>query len=59
MKIVNVPNMDIKVNFVKDIVQKNLITLEYVRSENNVVDIFTKALMSCKHVNLRNKLGIM
>lgn len=52
-------HIDIKVHFIKDIVEKDMIKLFYVRSEDNIADIFTKALGSVKHVRFTNLLGLL
>lgn len=51
-------HIDIKMHFIKDIVSKGLIKVNYVPTDENVADIFTKALCSEKFVNLRYRLCI-
>lgn len=52
-------HIDIKAHFIKDVMQKELMKVKYVRSEENVADMFTKSLASCKYVNFRINLGIL
>lgn len=49
-------HIDIKVHFIKDIVAKNLISVKYMDTKENVADIFTKALCSVKFNYFRSKL---
>lgn len=51
-------HIDIKIHFIKDIVQKGLIKVKYVKSENNVADIFTKSVVAYKFIGLRKMLKI-
>lgn len=51
-------HIDIRVNFVKDVVLKNELNVMYVKSEENAADIFTKALPVSKFKMLRDMLNI-
>lgn len=51
-------HVDIKYNFVKDLVQTKRIDLKYVSSENQIADIMTKGLCNNKFCNFRNLLCI-
>jgi hypothetical protein len=44
-------HIDIQHHFIRDLVEKNIVTLEHVTSEEQIADIFTKALMQS---NLRS-----
>lgn len=49
-------HIDIKFHFIKDIVSKNLISIEYVNTAANIADIFTKALNNYKFTSFRSQL---
>ena len=50
--------IDIRHHFIKDLVEEKVVTLEHVDIEEQVADIFTKALDAKQFENLRGKLGI-
>lgn len=52
-------HIDIKVHYIKDIVSKGLIMLEYVSTNQNKADILTKALSKDKHKYFCNSLGLL
>lgn len=47
-------HIDIKFHFIKDLLAKNVITLEHVRSDQNVADMLTKPLCKTKFEIFRN-----
>lgn len=49
-------HIDIKVHFIKDIVCKQLINVKYIKSEENIADIMTKALSLNKFNYFKNML---
>jgi hypothetical protein len=49
---------DIRHHFIRDLVEDNIVTLEHVATENQLADIFTKALDANRFEALRGKLGI-
>jgi hypothetical protein len=51
-------HIDIRHHFIRDLVEDNIVTLEHVATENQLTDIFTKALDASKFEMLRGKLGI-
>lgn len=51
-------HIDIKAHFIKDIIAKNITTLGYVPTHENVADIFTKATNYNSFIKFRDKLGI-
>lgn len=51
-------HIDIKDNFVKEKYYKNIISLNYVHTDNQYADIFTKALPKDKFRFLRNNIGM-
>lgn len=52
-------HIDIRVHYVREIYNKNLITLQYVPTDDNISDIFTKNLNKQKHVGLSQQLGLL
>jgi hypothetical protein len=51
-------HIDIRHHFIRDLVEDNVITLEHVNTEEQIADIFTKALDLKKFEKLRGMLGI-
>jgi len=51
-------HIDIKVQFVKDIVSKGKIKLDYISTNDNVADMFTKSLSYEKFKFFRDKLNV-
>ena len=51
-------HIDIRHHFIRDLVEDNIVTLEHVATENQLADIFTKALDANRFEVLRGKLGI-
>lgn len=51
-------HIDIKVHFIKDVVNKNLVKLKYVQSNENRADVLTKSLSKLKHDYLCMQLGL-
>lgn len=51
-------HIDIKAHFIKDIIAKNITTLGYIPTHENVADIFTKATNYNSFIKFRDKLGI-
>ena len=45
-------------HYLRDMVQKGAIRLQYVLTEEQIVDIFTKPLPVVKFVYFRDKLGM-
>jgi len=51
-------DIDTQYHFLRDQVRKNMIKLEYCRSEDQIVDIFTKPLKINAFIKLRDLLGM-
>jgi hypothetical protein len=51
-------HIDIRHHFIRDLVEENIVTLEHVATEEQIADIFTKALYAKQFEYLRGKLGI-
>lgn len=52
-------HIDIKMHFIKDLVDKKILDISYVSTENNLSDLFTK-IMSCEKLNyIRSSLNIV
>ena len=49
-------HVDIRVHYIREIVKKNKINLNYVKSENNIADGFTKYLNGTLMDKFRNSL---
>eukprot|EP00253_Pinus_taeda_P032189 PITA_32189 len=52
-------HIEIKYHFIRDYVQKGVIKLEYISTNEQVADIFTKALPRGKHVYFSDKMGVV
>eukprot|EP00253_Pinus_taeda_P016698 PITA_16698 len=46
-------------HFIRDYFQKGVVKLEYISTDEQVVDILTKALPRGKHVYFRDKMGVV
>ncbi|CAJ2665853.1 unnamed protein product [Trifolium pratense] len=51
-------HIDIRHHFIRELVEEKIVTLEHIASEEQLADIFTKALDASQFENLRGKLGI-
>ena len=52
-------HIEIRHHFLKDHAQKRDITLEFVITENQLANIFTKPLNDDQFVNIRRQLGVI
>jgi Reverse transcriptase (RNA-dependent DNA polymerase) len=52
-------HIDIKVHFIRDLVAKSKVKLEYISTDLQVADILTKSLARAKFEQLRNLLGLV
>ena len=51
-------HIDIRHHFIRELVERNALTLEYVETANQLADIFTKSLDSIRFDSLRKSLGV-
>jgi len=49
-------HMDIRLHYVRELVKNNKIILKYVKSQNNLIDSFTKYLNGSSMDKFRNSL---
>jgi len=52
-------NIEIKHHFIRDHVQKGDYEIQFVKTENQLVDLFTKPLARDRFDKLRTELGIL
>ena len=52
-------NISIKYHFIRDWLQKGVVKLEYISTDEQVADILTKSLPRGKHVHFRDKMGVV
>ena len=52
-------NIKIKYHYIWDIVQRGAVKLQYVPTEEHVVDVMTKPLSHVKYEHFRDKLGVV
>ena len=48
-----------KFHFIRDVIQEGIIDQQFCKSEEQLADIFTKALAKDRFCNLRDKLGVI
>jgi hypothetical protein len=51
--------IEIRYHYVRDIVQKNILSIQYVPTTEQTTDILTKPLSLTKFVYFRDKLGVV
>lgn len=51
-------HIDIKYNFIKEKYHDNIISLNYVHTNNQYADVFTKALSKDKFIFMRKSIGM-
>lgn len=49
-------HIDIRFHYIREMIEKDLINLKYIRTDENIADIFTKALGRNKHEKFTNEL---
>jgi hypothetical protein len=51
-------HIEMRYHYVRDMVQKNILSIQYVSTSEQTVDILTKPLSLTKFVYFRDKLGV-
>ena len=52
-------HIDIRYHFIKDYVQKGVVKLEYISTDEQVANVLTKSLLRGKHVHFKDKMGVV
>ena len=52
-------HIEIRYHFIRDYVQRGVVTLQYISTDEQVADILTKSLGRGKFVFFRDKLGVV
>ena len=52
-------HIEIKYHYIKDMVQRGAVKLQYVAMEEQITDVFTKPLARVKFDYFREKLGVL
>ena len=52
-------HIGIKYHYIRDMVEKGAVKLQYVATEEQTVDVFTKSLARSKFEHFRGKLGVV
>jgi hypothetical protein len=51
--------IEIRYHFIRDMVQRGALKLQYISTDEQVADVFTKPLSRVKFEHFRDKLGII
>lgn len=51
-------HIDLRYHYVKDLVQKDFVNIEYLSTQEMIADVLTKPLCSTKHRNFINKMNV-
>ena len=52
-------HVEIKYHYIRDMVQKGVVELHYVETDEQIIDVLTKPLSRVKFENFRDKLGVV
>ena len=55
----NSKHIDIKYQYICDMVKKGVVKLQYVATDEQVADVLTKPLFKVKFESFRDKLGVV
>ena len=55
----NLNHIEILYHYIKDMVQRGAVKLQYVATNEQIVDVFTKPLARVKFEYFRDKLGVL
>jgi hypothetical protein len=51
-------HIDIRYHFIRDYVQRGVVRLDYIQTDEQMADIFTKALSKQKFMKFRDQMGL-
>ena len=52
-------HIEIRYHFIRDYVQRGVVALQYISTDEQVTDILTKSLGRGKFIHFRDKLGVV
>jgi hypothetical protein len=52
-------HIEIKYHYIRDMVQRGVVELQYISTDEQIANILTKPLSRVKYEYFRNKLGVM
>ena len=52
-------HIEIKYHYIRDMVQRGVVKLQYVATEEQIADVLTKPLVRVKFEYFREKLGVL
>ena len=52
-------HIEIRYHFIRDYVQRGVVELQYISTDEQVADILTKSLGRGKHIYFRGKMGVV
>ena len=55
----NLKHIEIKYHYIRDMVQRGAVKLQYVATEEHIADVLIKALARVKFEYFREKLGVL
>ena len=51
-------HIEMRYHFIRDLVQRGALKLQYIHTDEQIANILTKPLLASKFVNFRDKLGM-
>ena len=54
-----IKHIEIDVHYIRDLVQENIVNLQFCPSEDRTTNIFTKSMLEAKFLKLRSMLGMI
>ena len=55
----NAKHIEIKYHYIKDMVQRGVVKLQYVATDEQIADVLTKPLARVKFKYFKEKLGVL
>ena len=52
-------HIEIRYHFIRDYIQRGVVELQYISTDEQVADILTKSLGRGKHIHFRDKMGVV